>query len=377
MKMETSVTAPCAGTVTTLAALSVGDPVDGGQIVAVIRPAAGAARAAAPLTADESWAPMLDKVAALQAIAHKRLAPGSNDPGVVRQRNRGKLTCRERIDVLLDPGSFREIGSLAGFATYDEEGDVADFTPANHVGGWGRIEGRAGIVCADDFTSRGGHADGAIGQKSRYLDRLSIELRAPSIRLLDGSSGGGSVATMVPKQDGAADSSGPGKLRRHQGRPAARGGRRRLVPARPSRQHLFHRAARHGAGGQPAAGQRRRHRRGQGGARPLLGDGARHRAAVRRRPAGGQPRHGLRHHQGGPRRLAHPLPQRLGRQPGRDRGGGDGADPALPLLPALQRLRGAAGRRRRPIPPTGARRSCSPSCRASAPPPSTCAAPSG
>jgi acetyl-CoA carboxylase carboxyltransferase component len=150
---------------------------------------------------------MLDKVAALQAIAHKRLAPGSNEPGVVRQRNRNKLTCRERIDALLDRGSFREVGSLAGFASFDDDGEIAAFTPASHVGGQGRIEGRPCIVCADDFTSRGGHADGAIGQKSRYLDRLSIEIRTPSIRLLDGSSGGGSVATMVPKQSTGGEAS--------------------------------------------------------------------------------------------------------------------------------------------------------------------------
>jgi acetyl-CoA carboxylase carboxyltransferase component len=68
------------------------------------------------------------------------------------------------------------------------------------VGGWGRLDGRTAIVCADDFTSRGGHADGAIGAKSAHLDRLSMEFRAPSIRMLDGSSGGGSVAAMVPQQ---------------------------------------------------------------------------------------------------------------------------------------------------------------------------------
>ena len=195
----------------------------------MIKPAAGAAKAAPPATADEGWTPMLDKVAALQAIAHKRLAPGSNDPGVVRQRNRRKLTCRERIDGLLDPGSFREVGSLAGFATFDEDGDVAEFTPASHVGGQGRIEGRPCIVCADDFTSRGGHADGAIGHKSRYLDQLSIELRTPSIRLLDGSSGGGSVATMVPKQDGSAaakESTGAIKA----GRPRVVGGGGSFLP---------------------------------------------------------------------------------------------------------------------------------------------------
>ncbi|MFI5033757.1 MAG: carboxyl transferase domain-containing protein, partial [Reyranellales bacterium] len=97
--------------------------------------------------------------------------------------------------------------SLAGFASFDDDGEIAAFTPASHVGGQGRIEGRPCIVCADDFTSRGGHADGAIGQKSRYLDRLSIEIRTPSIRLLDGSSGGGSVATMVPKQGAGAEAS--------------------------------------------------------------------------------------------------------------------------------------------------------------------------
>jgi len=208
MKMESSIGAPCSGTIETLAPIAVGDSVDPGQTLAVIKPSAtNPTLAVNPGPVDESWTPMLDKVAALQAIAHKRLAPDSREPGVVRQRNRHKLTCRERIDALLDRGSFREIGSLAGFATFDEAGDVAEFTPASHVGGQGRIDGRPCIVCADDFTSRGGHADGAIGQKSRYLDRLSIELRTPSIRLLDGSSGGGSVATMVPKQDAGTDAS--------------------------------------------------------------------------------------------------------------------------------------------------------------------------
>ena len=206
MKMETSVPASSAGRVMSLARLAPGDSVEGGQILAVIRPS-GIVTAKPGDPAAEGWQPMLDKVDALKAIAHRRLAPGSREPGVVRQRDRGKLTCRERIDALLDPGSFREVGSLAGFATYDDAGNVLEFTPASHVGGQGRIEGRPCIVCADDFTSRGGHADGAIGQKSRHLDRLSIDLHVPSIRLLDGSSGGGSVATMVPRQDSSATAS--------------------------------------------------------------------------------------------------------------------------------------------------------------------------
>ena len=201
MKMESDVTAPMAGRVTAVQDLVAGDSVQANQVVAAISPLdQGVEQTGAKLDRSQSWMPLLEDISDMQRLAQERLAPGSEDPGVVRQRSRGKLTCRERIDQLLDDGSFREIGSVAGFATYDEEGKVEAFTPANHVGGWGTIEERQCIVCADDFTSRGGHADGAIGAKSSYLDRLSLEMRVPSIRLLDGSSGGGSVAAMVPAQ---------------------------------------------------------------------------------------------------------------------------------------------------------------------------------
>ncbi|MBT6272900.1 MAG: ATP-grasp domain-containing protein [Chromatiales bacterium] len=229
MKMETVIAAPCSGTVTAVAQLAPGDTVEAEQIVAVMAATGGDA----PIqpTGDDTWAPVLNEVRTLQALADKRLAPESEEPGVVRQRSRGKLHCRERIALLLDEASFREVGSVAGFASYDEFGEIEAFTPANHVGGWGKIAGRTTIVCADDFTSRGGHADGAIGQKSRYLDNLSIEMRAPSVRLLDGSSGGGSVATMVPKQkeegDSAAqESSGAIKA----GRPRVAGGGGSFLP---------------------------------------------------------------------------------------------------------------------------------------------------
>ena len=229
MKMESEVTAPCNGVVAAIQALSPGDTVDAGQVFAAIAPAEGAKRHVA--SAEETWAPMLEDVATMQRLALERLAPGSEDPGVVRQRSRGKLTCRERIDLLLDDGTFREVGSIAGFASYDDEGAITAFTPANHVGGWGKIEGRSAIVCADDFTSRGGHADGAIGAKSGYLDRLALEMRTPSIRLLDGSSGGGSVAAMVPaqKKEGestAKESSGAIKA----GRPRVAGGGGSFLP---------------------------------------------------------------------------------------------------------------------------------------------------
>ena len=199
MKMETLIAAGVSGVVSHLAAITEGTQLVAGQIVASITPGASDGRSV-EIDPHNTWASVLDEVAALQELANERLSPSSEEPGVVRQRNRGKLTCRQRIELLLDDGSFREMGSLAGFASYDEHGNVVAFTPANHVGGTGTIDGRTAIVCADDFTSRGGHADGAIGAKSMHLDMLSVDLASPSVRLLDGSSGGGSVAAMVPQQ---------------------------------------------------------------------------------------------------------------------------------------------------------------------------------
>ena len=229
MKMETSVTSPCDGEIVNLQALSEGESVAAGQIVASISPQGGSLQESIP--DDQTWRPLLKEVSTLQDIAHNRFSKNTQDPGVLRQRSRNKLTCRERIDLLLDSDSFREVGSLAGFASYDEDGGIADFTPANHVGGWGKIDQRTAVVCADDFTSRGGHSDGAIGQKSGYLDRLSMELKVPSIRLLDGSSGGGSVASMVPQQkkegeSDAKESSGAIKA----GKPRVSGGGGSFLP---------------------------------------------------------------------------------------------------------------------------------------------------
>ena len=229
MKMETMVTASCAGVIAALQPLQAGDTIAAGQVVAVVSPANGDSQQAGP--SEQPWAFMLEEVNTLQSFAQKRLAADSDDPGVVRQRSRGKLTCRERIELLLDDGSFREVGSVAGFASYDEDGTITGFTPANSVGGWGKIAKRSVVVCADDFTSRGGHADGAIAAKSGYLDRLATEMRMPSLRLLDGSSGGGSVAAMVPEQkkegeSKAKESTGSIKA----GRPRVSGGGGSYLP---------------------------------------------------------------------------------------------------------------------------------------------------
>src|SRR5437773_10119983 len=118
------------------------------------------------------------------------------DDKVARHHERGRLTVRERIDALLDPGSFHEIGTLTGRATHDDDGNVVGITPANFVMGRGRIDGRTVVVGGDDFTVRGGAADASIFQKQVHAERMAHDLRMPIVRLVDGSGGGGSVKSL-------------------------------------------------------------------------------------------------------------------------------------------------------------------------------------
>src|SRR5687768_18309864 len=113
---------------------------------------------------------------------------------VERQHKAGRLTVRERIDRLLDAGSFHETGALAGAAQYEGE-RLVTIRPANFVMGTGRIGGRRVSVGGDDFTVRGGANDASIGGKQGYSERMARELRLPLIRLVDGTGGGGSVKT--------------------------------------------------------------------------------------------------------------------------------------------------------------------------------------
>jgi acetyl-CoA carboxylase carboxyltransferase component len=115
---------------------------------------------------------------------------------VKRQHDAGKLTVRERIDALVDPTSFHEIGAIAGRARYDEQGNLVELTPSNNVFGRATIDGRPVVVAGDDFTVRGGSADAAIREKALMPEQMAHDLRLPIIRIIEGSGGGGSVKTI-------------------------------------------------------------------------------------------------------------------------------------------------------------------------------------
>lgn len=114
---------------------------------------------------------------------------------VARHISEGRTPVRERIDRLLDAGSFREVGSLTSRVEYDDQGRIKSYTPSNFITGHGTINGRPVIIGCDDFTVRGGAADGAIGNKMGWSEKTARELRLPIVRLVDGTGGGGSVAT--------------------------------------------------------------------------------------------------------------------------------------------------------------------------------------
>ena len=105
----------------------------------------------------QGWAPEIEEIRRRQDAAQAMGGPQK----VARQGASGRLTVRERIDRLADPGTFAEIGALTGFGDYDAEGRLVSVLPANFVAGTARIDGRPVMIGADDFTVRGGSGDAA------------------------------------------------------------------------------------------------------------------------------------------------------------------------------------------------------------------------
>ncbi len=106
-------------------------------------------------------------------------------PKVARQHAKGRLTARERIQALLDPGSFLELGILA----HSDVPGMEDKTPADSkVTGFGKIEGREVVVIANDFTVLAATSSRIAGRKEADLKLASTRRGLPLIYL--GEAGG-------------------------------------------------------------------------------------------------------------------------------------------------------------------------------------------
>ncbi len=129
----------------------------------------------------------------------QRVAEGGGPKRIEAQHARGKLTARERIDLLLDPGSFDELDMLVKPRGSAAGGDVEAV-----VTGWGKIDGRPVYVFSYDFTVQGGSLSEAVAEKILKVMDLAMMTGAPIIGIQD--SGGARI------QDGPESLRGFGEI---------------------------------------------------------------------------------------------------------------------------------------------------------------------
>lgn len=105
---------------------------------------------------------------------------------IARAKDRGKLTARERVSLLLDDGSFEELGKLV-VGTVERSDGTQEVPADNVVTGWGTIDGRVVLVAADDGTTVGGAGSILNVEKRFRLRTMAIEQGCPFIGLYEGS----------------------------------------------------------------------------------------------------------------------------------------------------------------------------------------------
>lgn len=93
-----------------------------------------------------------------------------------RQRTGGRLDARARIELLCDPGTFRELGTLAGDVPADA-----------FVAGWGQVDGRTAMVGGEDFTVAAGSIGPGSNAKRHRLAELALADKVPLVMLLEGA----------------------------------------------------------------------------------------------------------------------------------------------------------------------------------------------
>jgi propionyl-CoA carboxylase beta chain len=142
----------------------------------------------------------------LQELRDKeaRAEQAGDETAVARQHDRGKLTARERIARLLDPGTFVETDKLVRHRSHGF--GIEDRRPYSDavITGWGTIDGRKVFAFAQDFTVFGGSLGEVMGEKICKIMDLALQAGAPVIGLND--SGGARI------QEGAASLAGYGYI---------------------------------------------------------------------------------------------------------------------------------------------------------------------
>ncbi|WP_297513573.1 carboxyl transferase domain-containing protein, partial [Thermococcus sp.] len=133
---------------------------------------------------------MEEKLNELYERRKKILAMGG-EKAVEKQHAKGKLTARERIEKLLDPGSFVEIGMFVKHRGTEFGLDKKELPADGVITGYGTIDGRLVFVYAQDFTVMGGSLGEMHAMKIKRVMELALEAGAPVIGLND--SGGARI----------------------------------------------------------------------------------------------------------------------------------------------------------------------------------------
>lgn len=136
----------------------------------------------------DSWQPGMDWEQAVEDIDYiRRLGQEMGGPErIKRQHSGGRYTVRERIEKMVDPGSFVEAGSLVGAAEFDDDGNLREFTPGAYVMGLAEIDGRPVAIGGDDFTISGGSPHNVHKHPRQFTQPLAIQYGIPYVQLVEG-----------------------------------------------------------------------------------------------------------------------------------------------------------------------------------------------
>ncbi|MCB9456609.1 MAG: acyl-CoA carboxylase subunit beta [Anaerolineaceae bacterium] len=128
---------------------------------------------------------------------------GGGEARIKRQHESGRSTARERLDILLDPGSFRELDAFVRHREHDFNMDKNRPMGDSVVTGWGTIDGRLVYVFSQDFTVVGGTLSEVHARKIVKIMEMAMKTGAPVIGLND--SGGARIQEGVDSLGGYAD----------------------------------------------------------------------------------------------------------------------------------------------------------------------------
>src|SRR5580658_3602112 len=149
----------------------------------------------------------IDRLAANRLVEvrrrHANAEAGGGEDRMARQHKEGKLSARERIDLLLDAGTFEEMDKLVRHRTTDFGMDQQVIDGDGFVTGYGHVHGRLVYVFAQDFTVLGGSLSEANALKICKIMDLALKTGAPVIGLND--SGGARIQEGVASLAGYAD----------------------------------------------------------------------------------------------------------------------------------------------------------------------------